>query len=100
MTHLALTRSYLILAVGAALSSVRPDTTALARSRADSTAHRRGAPYIRKAEQRGRIAVWIVDGTYVRTNIDEEFTNYGQHYGFDFIPANEFWIDREGKPDE
>ena len=57
-------------------------------------------PYVKKAGQRGLISVWIVDGAYVRTHIDEEFTNYGQHYAFTFIPKDEFWIDREGKPDE
>ena len=57
-------------------------------------------PYIQKAGERGPITIWIVDGTYVRTHIDEEFTNYGQHYAFTYIPRNEFWIDREGKPDE
>ena len=57
-------------------------------------------PYLKKVEQRGRISVWIVDGTYVRTHLDEEFTNYGQHYAFTFIPRDEFWIDQEGSPDE
>jgi hypothetical protein len=57
-------------------------------------------PYLERVGQRGKISIWIVDGTYVRTHIDEEFTNYGQHYSFDRIPENEFWIDREGKPDE
>jgi hypothetical protein len=57
-------------------------------------------PYVQKVAQRGRIGVWIVDGAYVRTHIDEEFTNYGQHYAFTFIPNHEFWIDNEGKPDE
>ncbi len=57
-------------------------------------------PYLEKVGQRGKITIWIVDGTYVRSHIDEEFTNYGQHYAFTFIPKNEFWIDREGKPDE
>ncbi len=57
-------------------------------------------PYLTKIAQRGNISVWVVDGTYVRTHIDEEFTNYGQHYSFKFIPENEFWIDHEGKPDE
>lgn len=57
-------------------------------------------PYLKKVGERGRIGIWIVDGTYVRTHIDEEFTNYGQHYAFTFIPKEEFWIDREGKPDE
>jgi len=57
-------------------------------------------PYVEKAGTRGRITIWVVDGSWVRTHIDEEFTNYGQHYAFPFIPRNEFWIDREGVPDE
>ena len=48
----------------------------------------------------GSISVWYVDGEYVRTNMDEEFTNFGQHYRFDFIPDDEFWIDEEGEKDE
>jgi hypothetical protein len=52
-------------------------------------------PYIKKIDQIGPRSVWIVDGQYVRKNIDEEFTNFGQHYGFRFIPLNEFWIDKE-----
>jgi hypothetical protein len=57
-------------------------------------------PYIRKADERGRITVWIVDGSYVRGHIDEEFTNFGQHYRFLYIPLDEFWIDHEAKEDE
>lgn len=57
-------------------------------------------PYLKKIGQRDSIAIWVVDGTYIRTHIDVEFTNYGQHYAFAFIPPNEFWIDREGKQDE
>lgn len=57
-------------------------------------------PYLEKVGQRGPIAVWIVDGSYVRKNLDEEFTNFGQHYRFSFIPENEFWIDRETAQDE
>ncbi|HTY81863.1 MAG TPA: hypothetical protein VMB24_03690 [Dehalococcoidales bacterium] len=56
--------------------------------------------YLKKVDERGDIAVWNVDGAYIRTNIDEEFTNYGQHYRFTYIPVNEFWIDREAEPDE
>lgn len=44
--------------------------------------------------------VWIVNGKYIRNNIDEEFTNFGQHYDFSFIPKNEFWIDKERIPGE
>ena len=57
-------------------------------------------PYLKNAGHRGRITIWIVDGPYIRSHIDEEFTNYGQHYNFSYIPKDEFWIDKEGKPDE
>lgn len=46
------------------------------------------------------IKVWIVDGEYVRTFMDEEFTNFGQHFRFPFIPENEFWLDKEAADDE
>jgi hypothetical protein len=52
-------------------------------------------PYIKKADEIGPLTVWIVDGQHVRKNIDEEFTNFGQHYRFRFIPVHEFWIDKE-----
>lgn len=45
-------------------------------------------PYLRKDEQRGDFQVWIVDGSYIRGHIDEEFTNFGQHYRFPYIPEN------------
>ena len=57
-------------------------------------------PYIRKADQRGDLEVWIVDGSYIRGHIDEEFTNFGQHFRYAYIPLNELWIDQEGHPDE
>lgn len=43
--------------------------------------------------------MWTVDGAYIRGHIDEEFTNFGQHYRFKYIPRNELWIDREASPD-
>lgn len=46
------------------------------------------------------IQVWVVDGEYIRTYVDEEFTNFGQHYRFPFIPENEFWLDRENENNE
>ncbi len=52
-------------------------------------------PYVEKVEERGDLRVWVVDGAYIRTHIDEEFTNYGQHYRFSYIPINELWLDRE-----
>ncbi|MGZ5513865.1 MAG: hypothetical protein ACXW2O_02005 [Candidatus Aminicenantales bacterium] len=52
-------------------------------------------PYVRKFDQIGEVSVWIVNGPYIRKTIDEEFTNFGQHFRFRFIPRNEFWIDQE-----
>jgi hypothetical protein len=52
-------------------------------------------PYLKKVDQIGPLTVWVVDGQYVRKNVDEEFTNFGQHYRFRFIPLREFWIDEE-----
>jgi len=46
------------------------------------------------------IQVWVVDGQYIRTFVDEEFTNFGQHYRFSFIPEFEFWLDRENENNE
>jgi len=57
-------------------------------------------PYIQKVEERGDLQVWIVDGTYIRSHIDEEFTNFGQHYRYLYIPLNELWIDHATKSDE
>jgi len=57
-------------------------------------------PYIKKFTEIVGFLVWIVDGRYIRENINEEFTNYGGHYHFKFIPKKEFWIDRECVPGE
>lgn len=56
--------------------------------------------YIDKVDTIEKIEVWRVDGAYIRTKIDEEFTNFGQHYKFDYIPENEFWLDKEAKEDD
>lgn len=57
-------------------------------------------PYIRKDDSRGDLQIWIVDGEYIRGHMDEEFTNFGQHYRYPYIPKNEFWIDEEAEHDE
>jgi hypothetical protein len=56
--------------------------------------------YLQELTQVSGFSVQIVDGNYIRTNMDIEFTNFGQHYRFDFIPENEFWIDKEYAPGE
>jgi hypothetical protein len=35
----------------------------------------------------GEVTVWVVDGQYVRENLDKEFTNFGHHLLFHFIPS-------------
>ncbi len=57
-------------------------------------------PYLRKLDDRGDFRVWIVDGVYIRGHLDEEFTNFGQHYRYPYIPMNELWIDQAAKEDE
>ncbi|MGA2531582.1 MAG: hypothetical protein ABSG19_00955 [Candidatus Aminicenantales bacterium] len=59
-----------------------------------------GQPYLRFYGQAGGFAVWVVNGAFVRENLDEEFTNFGQHLNFRFIPAQEFWLDEENAPGE
>ena len=57
-------------------------------------------PYVKKYGSRGDLQIWIVDSSYIRNNIEEEFTNFGQHYKFPFIPKLELWIEDEAEPDE
>jgi len=57
-------------------------------------------PYLERIDEIGKVRVWIVDGVYVRGHIDEEFTNFGQHYRYPYIPVEELWIDREAVHDE
>jgi hypothetical protein len=63
-------------------------------------ARQRKPPYLRKEGTRGAFTIWIVDGAYIRTEVDEEFTNMGQHYHCSYIPKNELWIDQGVKDDE
>ena len=53
-----------------------------------------------KSEAGQDIQVWVVDGEYIRTYLDEEYTNFGQHGRFPFIPEFEFWLDKESVDDE
>ena len=55
---------------------------------------------IEKIGKRGEISIWIVNGKLIRDSLDIEFTNFGQHFRFDFIPLNEFWLDVEAEPNE
>jgi hypothetical protein len=56
--------------------------------------------YREKIDTIGNISIWRVNGNYIRSNIEVEFTNFGQHYRYPFIPKNEFWLDIESHPRE
>ena len=60
----------------------------------------RRLPYVQRLERRGGVSVWLVDGAYVRKNIDEEFSNFGHHHSCSEIPQDEVWLDQEAVPDE
>lgn len=57
-------------------------------------------PYIKLFDTVDEFSVYEVDGHYIRDNINREFTNFGQHYRFPFIPKHEFWLDKEYAPGE
>ena len=57
-------------------------------------------PYVRKLDERGNLKIWIVDGAYIRSHIEEEFTNFAQHCQFSFIPEDELWIDQSTNTDD
>lgn len=61
---------------------------------------KRALPYIKKLAQRGKAGLWLVDGSWVRTNIEQEWDNFGHHYSDPFIPENEIWLDQQADPDE
>jgi len=56
--------------------------------------------YLKPAGRRGKIKIWLVDGNLIRQELNEEFTNFGQHYKFNSIPKYEFWLDKEAVPNE
>ncbi len=57
-------------------------------------------PYVRKFLEISGFKVWLVDGRYIRNHIEVDFSNYGHHRLFRFIPKDEFWIDKERVPGE
>lgn len=56
--------------------------------------------YVKKVGTRGNISIWIVDGFYIRNNIEREFTNFSLNAQFKIIPEKEIWLDKENHPDE
>jgi hypothetical protein len=81
----------------ASTPKARPST---AKAKGAGRGARRPPPYVRLIERAGSVRVWLVDGSYVRKNIDEEFTNFGHHFSISAIPRDEIWLDIEQVPDE
>lgn len=56
--------------------------------------------YVKKIEKIGKYSVWLVDGQYIRKEINENFVEYDHHYNHRFVPKYELWIDEETNPEE
>lgn len=56
--------------------------------------------HLQKIGKRGRLSFWRVNGNLIRSTLDPEFTNFGQHFRFPYIPEFEFWLDQEVIKDE
>lgn len=56
--------------------------------------------YVKKIETIGSCKIWLVNGSYIRKAINENFVEYDHHWRRKFIPKNEFWIDQETNPEE
>jgi hypothetical protein len=46
------------------------------------------------------ITIWRVNGNGIRNSGKMEFSNFGQHFHFPWIPKNEFYIDQENTTDD
>lgn len=57
-------------------------------------------PYLKNLGDFSNFKIWIVNGKYVRENLNREFTNFGQYSDYKFIPKKEFWIDQENSGNE
>lgn len=57
-------------------------------------------PYVSLFREIGPIQVWIVDGSYVRAKIDPNFTDFAEHQHSPYVPADQFWIDKDTDPSD
>src|SRR5437764_525999 len=57
-------------------------------------------PRIEYAGSRNGLEAWVVDGSWVRKNIDIEFTEGGHEHVYEFVPRDEVWIDNDVHQDE
>jgi hypothetical protein len=50
-------------------------------------------PYVELYKKIDGFKVYVVDGEFIRTEKDIDFTNFGQHYRHSYIPKDELWVD-------
>lgn len=51
-------------------------------------------PYVKLWGKEGPYAVWLVDGAFVRRELNNDFTDVDQHYHLRQIPPGEIWVDQ------
>lgn len=51
--------------------------------------------YVKSLGKISGFKIWLVNGGYIRKELDENFANFDQHEKFKFIPKKEFWIEKE-----
>jgi len=56
--------------------------------------------YVKKINNVGDCAVWLMDGALIRKEINENFVKFADSNQFGFVPKNEFWIDEDLDPKE
>lgn len=69
----------------------------------ESSSHFDEKPWTKKIEQFGPIAIWEVDGAWIRKHLNKEFNNWAQGRDPRFsriMPQDEFWIDTGYDPTE
>ncbi len=68
--------------------------------RSDTKTGRRAPYYVQCLHRRRGVSTWLVNGSYIRRNMDEEFSNFAHHWSLSAIPKNEIWLDQETDADE
>ena len=46
------------------------------------------------------VAVYVVDGNYVRSHINADFTDGGHYLAVDGVPKGEIWVDKLPETDD
>lgn len=50
-------------------------------------------PYLKLYRKFGSYTAWIVDGEWLRKNVDIDFTNFAYHGDKSYVPDKQWWLD-------